>query len=188
MITTETGAKKIEDSDNWREIFDAHNESVDALNSNIAKLREGVAIVVDGDTAAIAVPVGGYAWVRNNTHGLSEGVYKNTSSSAFPVSGGTANNTIFTPVYNGTANDLNNRISKSTLNSANLIDILSHDSSNPYIVPEDGYVRITGGYLAVGDTTIVTNVSGQQSGLFVRKGGRIYVGGNATQAQFVPFT
>jgi len=38
LITTETGAKKIEDSDNWREIFDAHNESVDALNSNIAKL------------------------------------------------------------------------------------------------------------------------------------------------------
>ena len=37
MITTNTGAKKIEGTDNWREIFDAHNDSVDALNSNIVQ-------------------------------------------------------------------------------------------------------------------------------------------------------
>lgn len=83
----------------------ARTQGDSSLNDNIAKLREGVAIVVDGDTAALAVPVGGYAWIRNNGHGLTDGMYKNTSSSAFPVSGGTADSTVFTDVQNGAVND-----------------------------------------------------------------------------------
>ena len=79
--------------------------SATSVNENIAKLREGIAIIVDGDTASVAVPVGGYAYIKNNTHGLAEGMYKNTSSSAFPVSGGTANSTVFTTVPTGAVND-----------------------------------------------------------------------------------
>ena len=37
MITTDTGAKKIEGTDNWRLIFYAHNDSVDAHDQAIAK-------------------------------------------------------------------------------------------------------------------------------------------------------
>lgn len=76
-----------------------------SVNENIAKLREGIAIIVDGDTASVAVPVGGYAYIKNNTHGLAEGMYKNTSSFAFPASGGTANSTVFTTVPTGAVND-----------------------------------------------------------------------------------
>lgn len=84
----------------------ARAQADSSLSDNIANLREGVAIVVDGDSAAIAVPVGGYAWIRNNTHGLSDGIYKNTSSSVFPVSGGTADSTVFTAVSTGAVNDI----------------------------------------------------------------------------------
>lgn len=62
----------------------------------VSALQEGLAIIVDGDTCSTAVPVGGYAYIKNNTHGLTEGLYKNTSASAFPTSGGTADNTVFT--------------------------------------------------------------------------------------------
>ena len=76
------------------------------LNDQIEDLQEGIAIIVDGDTASVAVPVGGYAYVKNNTHGLTEGLYKNTSASAFPVSGGTANSSVFSAVPLGGLNAL----------------------------------------------------------------------------------
>lgn len=72
----------------------------------VDKLQHGMAIIVDGDTCATAVPVGGYAYVRNNTHGLAEGLYQNTSNAAFPVSGGTANSTVFTAVSGGLGSEV----------------------------------------------------------------------------------
>lgn len=87
----------------WQEVKVA--DELEAQNNNITKLREGVVIVVDGDTAAFAVPVGGYAYIRNNTHGLTDGMYKNTASSAFPISGGTADSTVFASVPDGAVND-----------------------------------------------------------------------------------
>jgi len=63
------------------------------------------AIIVDGDTCAIAVPVYGYAYIKNNTHGLVEGLYQNTSNDIFPMTGGTADGSIFT----GVSNILNNK-------------------------------------------------------------------------------
>lgn len=71
----------------------------------IVRLQNGLAIIVDGDTAIAPVPAGYYAYIRSNQHGLPEGLYQNTSSVAFPVSGGTADSTIFTPVGGG-LNDL----------------------------------------------------------------------------------
>ena len=103
------------------------DSAVASINSNIAKLREGVAIIVDGDTSSVPVPVGGYAYIKNNTHGLTEGMYKNTSSSAFPVSGGIANSTVFTTVPNGTVND-----AVSTLNSNISVYILGANSIKTY--------------------------------------------------------
>lgn len=76
------------------------------LDNQNTILQEGIAIIVDGDTASVAVPVGGYAYVKNNTHGLTEGVYKNTSSSAFPVTGGTADATVFTIIPDGGFNQI----------------------------------------------------------------------------------
>ena len=79
---------------------------VDAVNKQYDQKanQDGIAIIVDGDTASVAIPVNGYAYVKNNTHGLTEGIYQNTSTSAFPVSGGTADSTVFTTIPIGALN------------------------------------------------------------------------------------
>lgn len=118
-ITTNTGAKKIEGNENWRNIFDIHNDTVEAYDARIAELQEGLAIIVDGDTAAVAVPAGSYAFLKNNTHGLANGLYKNTSGSAFPVTGGTADSSVFTAEPDGGLNALNSNIA----NKAKFFDV-----------------------------------------------------------------
>lgn len=88
------------------------------LQTQVETLQDGLAIIVDGDTCSVAVPAGGYAYVKNNTHGLSEGLYKNTSGSAFPVSGGSATSSVFTPVpagLGGEVTSLNSKLVKVTL-------------------------------------------------------------------------
>lgn len=86
------------------------------LQTQVETLQDGLAIIVDGDTCSVAVPAGGYAYVKNNTHGLSEGLYKNTSGGAFPVSGGSATSAIFTAVpagLGGEVTSLNSNIQTS---------------------------------------------------------------------------
>lgn len=77
-----------------------------ALSGQIGNVESGIAIIVNGDTATQAVPASGYAYIKNNMHGLLEGLYQNTSSSVFPVSGGTANSSIFTAVSTGGLNSI----------------------------------------------------------------------------------
>lgn len=110
---------------------------INSQNNNIAKLQQGIAIIVDGDTASVAVPVGWYAHLKNNTHGLADGLYKNISSSAFPVIGGTANSTVFTAVPTGAVNDavetLNDRItnlSNTVSDKVSFNEILQTDTSS----------------------------------------------------------
>lgn len=88
-------------------------DDVTALQTAVAGLSgaAGLAYIVDGDTATAAVPAGAYAYIKNNTHSLADGYYQNTSGSAFPVSGGTADSTVFTAVpAEGVLNELNNKI------------------------------------------------------------------------------
>ena len=77
----------------------------------IGNIEEGIAIIVNGDVASAAVPVGGYAYIKNNTHGLTEGLYTNTGASAFPTTGGTADSTTFTAA-NDALNALNSKLIK----------------------------------------------------------------------------
>lgn len=67
-------------------------------------MMKSIAIIVSGDRASMAVPVGGYAYIKDNTHGLAEGLYTNTSSAEFPTVGGTADSTVFTAVSGGGLN------------------------------------------------------------------------------------
>ena len=86
----------------------AHDSSVDSMQA-------GLSNVVDGDTTDEAIPAGAYAYIKNNEHSLAEGYYQNTSGSAFPASGGTADSTVFTPVSTaGILNSLNNKLNYST--------------------------------------------------------------------------
>lgn len=116
MITTNTGAKKIEGTDNWREIFDAHNDSVDAHD----KVSEAMTYVVNGNKSIenAAIPVGSYVRLANSTIvGRSDGIY--TVKTAIPV------NTVIdssyfnenAPIPGGVANALNSKI-----------------TANPYII------------------------------------------------------
>ena len=93
------------DSTHWDQV-DPIQDQVDEVRNTLTHLENGLAIIVDGDTCTTAVPVGGYAYIKNNTHGLAEGLYTNTSASVFPTSGGTANSSVFTAVSGGGLNTL----------------------------------------------------------------------------------
>lgn len=101
-----------------------------ALADKLDATQSGLAIIVDGDTASMAVPVSGYAYIKNNTHGLAEGLYTNTSSSAFPTSGGTADGTVFTAVSGGGLN----AIQQSMANKVYAIDGTLPNSTGDYII------------------------------------------------------
>lgn len=104
--------------------------AVAANTASIGHIEEGIAIIVNGDVASAAVPVGGYAYIKNNTHGLTEGLYTNTGASDFPTTGGTADSTTFTAA-SGALNALNNKTlsgSFTTSSAGNIMDIgLSSD-------------------------------------------------------------
>lgn len=90
------------------QVTDGIQTQIDNLNGAITSVEKGLAIIVTGDTCSTAVPSGGYAYIKNNTHGLTEGLYKNKTASAFPTSGGTANSTVFEAVPSGGLNDIIN--------------------------------------------------------------------------------
>lgn len=75
-----------------------HN--VENLSGTIDLIKAGLVILVTGDEASAAIPADGLAYVTNNTHGLTEGFYFNSSGAEFPTTGGTADSDSFTAVNN----------------------------------------------------------------------------------------
>lgn len=113
MITTDTGAKKIEGTDNWRQIFGAHNDTVDAYDANIEALQDALGIVVDGNKSAVSASSGQFIILKNSSivdSGdvmLADGLY--TAAKAIPA------NTVIDKTYltadaNGGLNALNSKI------------------------------------------------------------------------------
>ncbi|MBR3272354.1 MAG: hypothetical protein IKF98_00410 [Clostridia bacterium] len=105
MITTDTGAKKIENSDNWRQIFDAHNDSVDAED----KIVPEMAPIVNGNKSTVGAAIGEYVLVRNSSiTGITDGAY--TAAKAIPANT-TIDSTYLTAVGTGGAlNALNSKL------------------------------------------------------------------------------
>ena len=105
MITTDTGAKKIENSDNWRQIFDAHNDSVDAED----KIVPEMAPIVNGNKSTVGAAIGEYVLVRNSSiTGITDGAY--TAAKAIPANT-TIDSTYLTAVGTGGAlNSLNSKM------------------------------------------------------------------------------
>lgn len=109
MITTNTGAKKIEGTDNWRQIFDAHNDSVDAHD----KISDAMTYVVNGNKSieSVSIPVGHYFRLANSSiAGRSDGLY--TAKIAIPVDT-VIDATYFNeaaPITGGIAEALNSKI------------------------------------------------------------------------------
>ena len=125
-------------------------------SKQISSLQNGLAIIVDGDTCATAVPAGGYAYIKNNTHGLTDGLYKNTSGSAFPTSGGTASSSIFTAEPTGGLNALN---SKMTVQTINLSASVSYSSFTPTVCKY--------GNIVIGSISIVTTQAVNDQSTFI---------------------
>lgn len=75
-----------------------HNE--EKLSDTIDLIKAGLVILVTGDEASAAVPADGLVYVVNNTHGLTEGFYFNSSGATFQPTGGTADSNSFTAVNN----------------------------------------------------------------------------------------
>lgn len=102
-----------------------------------------IAITVDGDTASMAVPVGGYAYIKNNTHGLADGNYTNTSSAAFPASGGTADGTVFAAIsgggLNGLKNDITNHVKWVYVQFPTAITVNAYENTFQTYTPPTGY-------------------------------------------------
>lgn len=126
-----------------RQVINDNNTIIDTAvgdtNGAIAKLQEGLAIIVDGDTCSVAVPVGGYAYIKNNTHSLTEGLYKNTSASAFPTSGGTADNTVFTAVSGGGLNAIIEQFAISDTANYTEHSPASVPANSSYTAPKTGW-------------------------------------------------
>jgi len=120
MITTNTGAKIIEGSDNWREIFPngsdpgAHNASVLAHDAGIEGLQEALGIVVDGDQAAVSASKGQYIILKNSTiTGCTDGLY--TATKAIPANT-SIDNTYLSAVSGGGLNALNTQLTPVSVN------------------------------------------------------------------------
>ena len=118
MITTDTGAKKIEATDNWRQIFGAHNDTVDAYDANIEALQDALGIVVDGNQSAVSASSGQFIILKNSSivdSGdvmLADGLY--TAAKAIPANT-TIDKTYLTADAAGGLNALNSKINQKTI-------------------------------------------------------------------------
>lgn len=129
---------------------------IDTAIAGVAEtLPNSFVYIVDGDTASAAVPAGAYVYIKNNTHSLADGFYQNTSNAAFPVSGGTADNTVFTAVgAEGVINSLNDRITGSVVH-VDIDTIISDLDSIP--LNTFGRVRMAAAVNPTGTSTLDFN-------------------------------
>lgn len=132
MITTNTGAKKIEGTDNWRQIFDDHNDSVDAHD----KMSDAMTYVVCGNKSVetVSIPVGAYfRLVNSQIVGRSDGLY--TAKVAIPVDT-VIDSSYFneaSPIVGGVANALNDNLTNKLYSATSSIvtfDVNSITKSN----------------------------------------------------------
>ena len=115
MITTSTGAKKLESSDNWREIFPnpgtsaagAHNASVDAHD----RIQAEVAPIINGKRCSLGAASGGHVPLRNSTiTGKSDGAYQ--AAKAIPANTDLDSTYLGSPITGGIVNELNSKITQ----------------------------------------------------------------------------
>ena len=113
MITTSTGAKKLESSDNWREIFPnpgtsaagAHNASVDAQD----RIQAEVAPIINGKRCSLGAASGDYVLLRNSTiAGKTDGAY--VATKAIPANTDLDSTYLGSPITGGLMNELNSKI------------------------------------------------------------------------------
>ena len=137
MITTNTGAKKLESSDNWREIFPnpgtgtagAHNATVDAQD----RIQAEVAPIINGKQCALGAASGDYVLLRNSTiTGKSDGAY--IATKAIPANTDIDSTYLGSPITGGMVNELNNNLTQK-------IPVI-HLSVQPGMATQDTFMTI----------------------------------------------
>lgn len=132
MITTSTGAKKLESSDNWREIFPnpgtsaagAHNASVDAAD----RIQPEIAPIINGKQCALGAASGDYVLLRNSTiAGKSDGAYQATK--AIPANTDLDSTYLGSAITGGMVNELNNNLTNQ------VPEFISNANGNAYKFP-----------------------------------------------------
>lgn len=154
MITTNTGAKKIEGTDNWRQIFDAHNDSVDAHD----KISDAMTYVVNGNKSieSVSIPVGHYFRLANSSiAGRSDGLY--TAKIAIPVDT-VIDATYFNeaaPITGGIAEALNSKIMSKHIRSYTTIQTgaMGAGTAKTFTLTFSDTINVTDSFLTVGTGT-----------------------------------
>ena len=167
-----------------------HNE--EKLSGTIDLIKAGLVILVTGDEASAAVPADGLVYVANNTHGLTEGFYFNTSGATFPTTGGTADSDSFTAV-NNILNALQTAISTlgsddiandSTVTGASVTDALDavKNTLNQLKTDAFGNINLTGtnntGSTITAGTFFYNNGSLVRAKINIQNGSSITIGTN----------
>lgn len=111
--TIEEALTDLEEANDTQDTYITQNRNnitteVARAQATEANIEKAFATIVNGDTAAVAIPAGHYAYIKNNAHGLTEGLY--TATAAFPATGGTADSTTFSPVNVGGLNDIQSKV------------------------------------------------------------------------------
>ena len=194
-ITTDTGAKKIENSENWRNIFDIHNDSVDAYDALAEQKDEEIGIVVKGNKTAHTggAAAGQFVILRNSTiTGCDDGLYKAAQAIPYDTA---IDSTYLTPISGGGLNELNASFTK--YNLGNRIDISSYIEPSRFTAPSDGYYKIVseGGnviYGYVNGVTVMNTVpssgGNDMKSIFVKKGMELSrTAGTVYFCEFWPF-
>ena len=208
MIKTKSGARKIEGTDNWREIFEDHNYTVDALD----QLAEDMAIIVNGNKTAYAsgAAVGQYVLLRTSTiTDRADGMYK--AAKAIPYNT-TIDKTYLTAVSGGAINSLSDQIATEQNSSvhiplqfqvnANSTVTLSFTTSWAYsfllattytdITAANGYLFFVNGYVSAsrgvasklcGGTYISIDMSLDAKSIRIAN-----TGSNVVKMSVIPFT
>lgn len=103
------GLKTTQDTDQWRNTLDYHNENMGVIDAVLAKNQDALGIIVDGNKAAVSATTGQYIILRNSTiTGKTDGLY--TAAKSIPAN--TAiDGTYLTAVSGGGLNALNGNLS-----------------------------------------------------------------------------
>ena len=152
MITTSTGAKKLESSDNWREIFPnpgtgtagAHNATVDAQD----RIQAEVAPIINGKRCSLGAASGDYVLLRNSTiAGKTDGAYQ--AAKAIPANTDLDSTYLGNAITGGISNAINSNLTSLSNNKLDkfykVSDTLVKQNADPDNYEKLGTVSLSAG-------------------------------------------
>ena len=182
MITTNTGAKKLESSDNWREIFPnstlgtagAHNASVDAAD----RIQPEIAPIINGKQCALGAAKDDYVLLRNSTiTGKSDGAY--IAAKAIPANTDIDSTYLGNAITGGISNSINSNITPVLLWHKSKNDIVSNQTYNLSEAYNNFYFVLLAGVVG-SDVRKITSLLPTEYIASNRPNGLVWFGGSSS--------